>query len=163
MSNLGKQFKSLDPIFNVFSSAESQESTKCHRTAKKKKTYLSSGGLMVWASIMLNGRTPLLQLGKAWLSRMRCRDNVLVPYVHLFRDAVGPDLILMVYNSRLTRAHLVDLFPESKNIRLMASQVSKAKPYIEYILDALGKKNATRFSLSRNTQGLKTALLKVCD
>lgn len=40
-----------------------------------------SGDLMVWASIILNGRTPFLQLGKAWMTGMRCRDNVLV---HLF-------------------------------------------------------------------------------
>lgn len=36
------------------------------------------------------------------------RDNILVSYVYLFKDAVGPDVILMNYNARPDRVHMID-------------------------------------------------------
>lgn len=38
------------------------------------------------------------------------RENIFVRYVNICRDTVGPDFILMDYNLRPDRAHLVNEF-----------------------------------------------------
>ncbi|GFX07562.1 transposable element Tc1 transposase [Trichonephila clavipes] len=65
------------------------------------------GGLMVWAGITLDGRTPLHVFESGSVAGVRCRDEVLEPYVHLFRGACGPEFILMDDNVRPHRALLV--------------------------------------------------------
>ncbi|GBN66926.1 hypothetical protein AVEN_67930-1 [Araneus ventricosus] len=46
-------------------------------------------GLMVWADIMLDGRTPLHVFERGAVTGVRYRDEILEPYVRLFRGAVG--------------------------------------------------------------------------
>ncbi|GFU57523.1 DDE_3 domain-containing protein [Trichonephila clavipes] len=58
------------------------------------------GGLMVWAGIMLDGRTPLHIFERGSVTGVRYRDEVLESYVCLFRDACGPEFILMDDNAR---------------------------------------------------------------
>ena len=64
------------------------------------------GGVMVWAGIMLDGRTPLHVFDRGSVTGVRYRDEVLEPYVRLFRGAVGPEFILMDDNARPHRALL---------------------------------------------------------
>ncbi|GBO09798.1 hypothetical protein AVEN_140807-1 [Araneus ventricosus] len=80
--------------------------------------HYGGGGLMVWAGIMLDSRTPLHVFERGTVTGVRYRDEILEPYVHLFRGAVGPEFILMDdLNARPHRALLVDEFLESEDIR----------------------------------------------
>ncbi len=49
---------------------------------------------MVWADIMLDGRTSLHIFDRGSVTGVRYRDEVLEPYVNVFRGAVGPEFIL---------------------------------------------------------------------
>ncbi|GBM17162.1 Transposable element Tcb2 transposase [Araneus ventricosus] len=81
--------------------------------------YYGAGGLMVWAGIMLDGRTPLHVFERGTVTGVRYRDEILEPYVRLLRGAVGPEFILMADNARPHRALLIDEFLESEDIRRM--------------------------------------------
>ncbi|GFU67980.1 DDE_3 domain-containing protein [Trichonephila clavipes] len=61
------------------------------------------GGLMVWAGIMLDGRTPLHVFESDYY-----RAEVLVSYVPVFRSACGPEFIIMDDAVRPHTALLVD-------------------------------------------------------
>ncbi|GBM94229.1 Transposable element Tcb2 transposase [Araneus ventricosus] len=81
--------------------------------------HYGGGGLMVWAGIMLDGRTPSHLFERGTVTGVRYRDEVLEPCIRLFRCAVGPEFILMDDNERPHRALLVDEFLESEDIRRM--------------------------------------------
>ncbi|GBM57215.1 Glutathione S-transferase 1, isoform C [Araneus ventricosus] len=126
--------------------------------------HYGGGGLMVWAGIMLDGRTPLHVFERGTVTGVRYRDEILEPYVRLFRGAVGPEFILMDDNARPHRALLVDEFLESEDIRRMDSPArSPDLNPIELIWDALGRTIATRNSPPRTIQEVKTALLNEWD
>ncbi|GBN66331.1 hypothetical protein AVEN_161301-1 [Araneus ventricosus] len=68
---------------------------------------------------MLDGLTPLHVFERDTVTGVRYRDEILEPYVRLFRDAVGPEFILMDYNERPHRTLLVDELLESEDILRM--------------------------------------------
>ncbi|GBM23009.1 Transposable element Tc1 transposase [Araneus ventricosus] len=121
--------------------------------------HYGGGGLMVWAGIMLDGRTPLHVFERGTVTGIRYSDEILEPYVRLFRGAVGPEFILMDDNARAHGALLVDEFLESEDIRRMdwPARSPDLNP-IEHVWDALGRVIATR-----NPQEMKTALLNEWD
>ncbi|KFM74611.1 Transposable element Tc3 transposase, partial [Stegodyphus mimosarum] len=120
------------------------------------------GGVMVWAGIMLDGRTPLHVLDRGSVTGVRYRDEVLEPYIRLFRAAVGPEFISQDDNARPCRALLVDEFLESEDIcRMDWKARSPDLNPIEYVWDALGRATGTRNRPPRIIQELKTALLNV--
>ncbi|GFX03463.1 transposable element Tcb2 transposase [Trichonephila clavipes] len=82
--------------------------------------HFPSRGVMVWAGIMMDGRTDLHFFDKGSVTAQRYRDEVLEPYVRLFRGAVGPDFIFMDDNAPCHRALLIDGFPETENIQRMS-------------------------------------------
>ena len=51
------------------------------------------------------------------MNAQRYRQEVLEPYVRLFRGAVGPEFIFMDDNARAHRALLVDEYLESEDIQ----------------------------------------------
>ena len=119
---------------------------------------------MVWASILLDGRTHLHVFERGTVTAVRYRDEVLEPYVRLFRGEVNPDIILMDDNARPHRAHLVDEFLESEDIlRMDWPARSRDLNPIEHAWDALGRAIATRNPPPRTIHGLKTALLNKWD
>ncbi|GBM29736.1 Transposable element Tcb2 transposase [Araneus ventricosus] len=121
-------------------------------------------GLMVWAGIMLDGRTHLHVFERGTVTGVRYRDEILEPYVRLFRGAVGPEFILMDNNARPHRALLIDEFLESENIRRMDWQArSPDLNPIEHVWNALGRAIATRNPPPRNILEMKTALLNEWD
>ncbi|GFV35262.1 transposable element Tcb2 transposase [Trichonephila clavipes] len=73
-----------------------------------------SRGVMVWAGIMMDGRTYLHFFDTGSVTPQRYRDEVLEPYVRLFRSAVGPDFIFMDDNAPYHRAVLIDDFLKRK-------------------------------------------------
>ena len=46
---------------------------------------------MAWADIILDGRTLLHVFERSTMTGVRYRDEILEPYVHLFRAEFGPD------------------------------------------------------------------------
>ncbi|GFY08762.1 transposable element Tcb2 transposase [Trichonephila clavipes] len=70
------------------------------------------GGLMVWEGIMLGGRTLLHVFKRGSATGVMCRNEVLEPYVCLFRSECRLKFILMEDNTRSHRALLIDEFLE---------------------------------------------------
>ncbi|GFV45782.1 transposable element Tcb2 transposase [Trichonephila clavipes] len=68
---------------------------------------------------MLDGRTPLHVFERDSVTAVKNRDEVLEPYVPLFRGACGPEFFLMDDNVRPHRALLVEEFLESEAIHRM--------------------------------------------
>ncbi|GFX30696.1 transposable element Tcb2 transposase [Trichonephila clavipes] len=84
-----------------------------------KRHHFPSRGVMLWASILMDGRTDLRFFDMRYVTAQRYRDEVLEPYVRLFRGAVGPDFIFMDDNAPCHRAVLIDDFLETENIQCM--------------------------------------------
>ncbi|GFW75849.1 transposable element Tcb2 transposase [Trichonephila clavipes] len=82
--------------------------------------HFPSRGVMVFAGITMDGRTDLHFFDTGSVTAQRYRDEVLEPYVRLFRGAVGPDFIFMDDNAPCHRAVLIDYFLEMENIQRMS-------------------------------------------
>ncbi|GBM84805.1 hypothetical protein AVEN_217791-1 [Araneus ventricosus] len=67
--------------------------------------HYGGGGLMVWAGIMLDDRTPLHVFERGTVTGVRYRDEILEPYVRLF----GVQLALSSFYWTITRGH-IELF-----------------------------------------------------
>lgn len=65
---------------------------------------------MIWADIILDGHTHFHVFERGTVTAVRYRDEILEPYVHIFRSTISPDFILMDYNIQSHRANLVDDF-----------------------------------------------------
>lgn len=105
--------------------------------------HFPSRGVMVWAGIMMDGRTDLHFFDTGSVTGQRYRDEVLEPYVRLFRGAVGPNFIFMDDNAPCHRAVLVDDFLETENIQRMSWPANSPdlNP-IEHVWDMLGRQIA---------------------
>ncbi|GFX33810.1 transposable element Tcb2 transposase [Trichonephila clavipes] len=115
---------------------------------------------MVYAGILLDGRAFLHVFERGSVTSVRYREEVLVPYVHLFRCACGPETILMDGNVRPHRALLGDEYLESEDIHRMdwPGRSLDFNP-IENVWDSLIRPIATRNPPPRTTQEMKIALL----
>ncbi|GFU47312.1 transposable element Tcb2 transposase [Trichonephila clavipes] len=69
---------------------------------------------------MMDGRTCLYIFDTGSVTAQKYRDEVLEPYVRLFRDAVSPDFIFMDDNAPCHRVVLIDDFLETENIQRMS-------------------------------------------
>ncbi|GFS98523.1 transposable element Tcb1 transposase [Trichonephila clavipes] len=65
---------------------------------QEKDRYLTCS-IMVWAGIMINGRTRLHVVANGTMTDQRCIDEVLLPHVRLFRGAVGDKFVFMDDNA----------------------------------------------------------------
>ncbi|GFV45182.1 transposable element Tcb2 transposase [Trichonephila clavipes] len=59
--------------------------------------------IMVWAGIMINGHTRLHVVANGTMTGQRYIDEVLLPHVRLFRDAVGDKFVFMDDNATCHR------------------------------------------------------------
>ncbi|GFT21275.1 transposable element Tcb2 transposase [Trichonephila clavipes] len=59
--------------------------------------------IMVWAGIIINGRTRLHVVANGTMTGQRYIDEVLLPHVHLFRGAVGDKFVFMDDNATCHR------------------------------------------------------------
>ncbi|GFU91474.1 transposable element Tc3 transposase [Trichonephila clavipes] len=114
---------------------------------------------MVWAGIMMDGRTDLHFFDKGFVTAQRYRNEVLEPYVHLFQGAVVPDFIFMDDNAPCHRVVLIDDFFEAENIQRMSRPANSPdlNP-IEHVWDMLGRQIAALSHPPSSVTELKRAL-----
>ncbi|GFU63514.1 transposable element Tcb2 transposase [Trichonephila clavipes] len=121
--------------------------------------HFPSRGVMVWAGIMMDDRTDLHFFDTGSVTAQRCRDEVLEPYVRVFRGAVGPDFIFMDDNAPCHLAVLIDDFLETENIQRMSWPANSPdlNP-IEHVWDMLGRQIAALTHPPSSVTELKRAL-----
>ena len=136
-----------------------ERGTRFHPTNIVENRPFGGGGVLVWAGIMFDGHTDLHIFDGGTVNARRYRDEILEPYVRLFRGAVGPHFIFMDDNARPHRAHLVDDYLEREDIQRMAwPALSPDMNPIEHAWDALGRRVAARQPPPRTLPDLRNAL-----
>ncbi|GFU04816.1 transposable element Tcb2 transposase [Trichonephila clavipes] len=73
--------------------------------------------IMVWAGIMINGRTRLHVVANGTMTSQRYIDEVLLPHVRLFRGAVGDKFVFMDDNATCHRTLAVHDYLDSEGIQ----------------------------------------------
>ncbi|GFU00513.1 DDE_3 domain-containing protein [Trichonephila clavipes] len=119
---------------------------------------------MVWAGIMMNGRTRLHVVVNGTMTGQRYIDEVLLPHVRLFRGAVGDKFVFMDDNATCLRTLAVQGSLDSEGIqRLVRLARSPDLNPIENVWDALGRQVAGRNYPPTNKNTLIRALTEEWD
>ncbi|GFX10926.1 transposable element Tcb2 transposase [Trichonephila clavipes] len=115
--------------------------------------------IMVWAGIMINGRTRLHVVANGTMKGQRYIDEVLLPHVRLFRGAVGDKIVFMDDNATCHRTLAVQDCLYSEGIqRLVWPARFPDLNHIENVWDALGRQVAGRNYPPTNKNTLIRAL-----
>ncbi|GFV38782.1 transposable element Tc1 transposase [Trichonephila clavipes] len=78
--------------------------------------------IMVWAGIMINGRTRLHVVANGTMTGQRYIDEVLLPHVRLFRGAVGDKFVFMDDNATCHRTLAVQDCLDSECLQISYGQ-----------------------------------------
>ncbi|GFV38616.1 transposable element Tcb2 transposase [Trichonephila clavipes] len=120
--------------------------------------------IMVWAGIMINGRTRLHVVANGTMTGQRYIDEVLLPHVRLFRGAVGDKFVFMNDNATCHRTLAIQDCLDSEGIqRLVWPARSPDLNPIENVWDALGRQVAGRNYPPTNKNTLIRALTEEWD
>ncbi|GFW92904.1 transposable element Tcb2 transposase [Trichonephila clavipes] len=120
--------------------------------------------IMVWAGIMINGRTRPHVVANGTMTGQRYIDEVLLPHVRLFRGAVGDKFVFMDDNATCHRTLAVQDCLDSEGIqRLVWPARSPDLNPIENVWDALGRQVAGRNYPPTNNNTLIRALTEEWD
>ncbi|GFV02101.1 transposable element Tc3 transposase [Trichonephila clavipes] len=120
--------------------------------------------IMVWAGIMINGRTRLHVVANGTMTGQRYIDEVLLPHVRLFRGAVGDKFVFMDDNATCHRTLTVQDCLDSEGIqRFVWPARSPDLNPIENVWDALGRQVAGRNYPPTNKNTLIRALTEEWD
>ncbi|GFX81025.1 transposable element Tcb2 transposase [Trichonephila clavipes] len=115
--------------------------------------------IMVWASVMIIGRTRLHVVANGTMTGQRYIDEVLLPHVRLFRGAVGDKFVFMDDNATCHRTLAVQDCLDSEGIQRLVWPVrSLDLNPIENVWDALGRQVAGRNYSPTNKNTLIRAL-----
>ncbi|GFX58271.1 transposable element Tcb2 transposase [Trichonephila clavipes] len=115
--------------------------------------------IMVWAGIMINGRTRLHVVANGTMTGQRYIDEVLLPHVRLFRGAVGEKFVFMDDNATCHRTLAVQDCLDSEGIQCLVWPTrSPDLNLIENVWDALGRQVAGRNYPPTNKNTLIRAL-----
>ncbi|GFV03591.1 transposable element Tcb2 transposase [Trichonephila clavipes] len=130
----------------------------------QEKDRYSTCSIMVWAGIMINGRTRLHVVTNGTMTGQRYIDEVLLPHVRLFRSAVGDKFVFMDENALCHRTLAVQDCLDSEGIqRLVWPARSPDLNPIQNVWDALGRQVAGRNYPPTNKNTLIHALTEECD
>ncbi|GFV33189.1 transposable element Tcb2 transposase [Trichonephila clavipes] len=102
-------------------------------------------GVLVWGGIMLGSRTDLHIFDAGSVNGTRYCNEILLPYVRLFRGAMGVQFLFMDDNAPCHRTVAAEQLLESEDIERMDWPVrSPDLNPIEHIWDFLGRRLAAR-------------------
>ncbi|GFT74587.1 transposable element Tcb1 transposase [Trichonephila clavipes] len=97
---------------------------------QEKRTGYPTCSIMVWAGIMINGRTRLHVVANGIMTSQRYIDEVLLPHVRLLRGAVGDKFVFRDDNATYHRTLAVQDCLDSEGIqRLVWPAFSRSKPH----------------------------------
>ncbi|GFS78105.1 transposable element Tcb2 transposase [Trichonephila clavipes] len=102
-------------------------------------------GVLVWGGIMLGNRTDLHIFNAGSVNGTRYCNEILLPYVRLFRGAMGLQFLFMDDNAPCHRTVAAEQLLESEDIERMdwTARSPDLNP-IEYVWDFLGRRLAAR-------------------
>ncbi|GFV90320.1 transposable element Tcb1 transposase [Trichonephila clavipes] len=120
--------------------------------------------IMVWAGIIINGRTRLHVVANGTMTGQRYIDEVLLPHVRLFRGTVGDKFVFMDDNATCHRTLAAPDCLDSEGIQRLVwpARSPDLKP-IENVWDALGRQVAGRNYPPTNKNTLIRALTEEWD
>ncbi|GFU22703.1 transposable element Tcb2 transposase [Trichonephila clavipes] len=102
-------------------------------------------GVLVWRGVMLGSRTDLHIFDAGSVNGTRYCNEILLPYVRLFRGAMGLQFLFMDDNAPCHRTVAVKQLLESEDIERMDSPArSPDLNPIEHVWDFLGRRLAAR-------------------
>ncbi|GFU46340.1 transposable element Tcb1 transposase [Trichonephila clavipes] len=138
--------------------------TAYRRENIQEKDRYSTCSIMVWAGIMINGRTRLLVVANLTMTGQRYIDEVLLPHVRLFLGTVGDKFVFMDDNATCHRTLAVQDCLDSEGIQRLVwpARSSDLNP-IENVWDALGRQVAGRNYPPTNRNTLIRALTEEWD
>ncbi|GFX23735.1 transposable element Tcb2 transposase [Trichonephila clavipes] len=141
-----------------------ESGTAYHPENIQEKDRYPTCSIMVWAGIMINGRTRLHVVANGTMTGQRYIDEVLLPHVRLFRGAVGDKFVFMDDNATCHRTLAVQDCLDSEGIqRLVWPARSPDLNPIENVWDALGRQVAGRNDSLTNKNTLIRALTEEWD
>ncbi|GFT27365.1 transposable element Tcb2 transposase [Trichonephila clavipes] len=141
-----------------------ESGTAYHPENIQEKDRYPTCSIMVWAGIMINGRTRLHVVANGTMTGQRYIDEVLLPLVRLFRGAVGDKFVFMDDNATCHRTLAVQDCLDSEGIQSLVwpARSPDLNP-IENVWDALGRQGAGRNYPPRNKNILIRALTEEWD
>ncbi|GFS96712.1 transposable element Tcb2 transposase [Trichonephila clavipes] len=116
-------------------------------------------GVLVWGGIMLGSRTNLHIFDAGSVNGTRYCNEILLPYVRLFREAMGLQFLFMDDNAPCHRTVAAEQLLESEDIERMEwpARSPDLNP-IEHVWNFLGRRLAARTLLPVTIRELRLAL-----